>query len=463
LSLSELNHVGIFVMLNLGFYSLEGSFSDFIFKIPTIGANKTIQSMKKEEVTGYFDAFSRRSFITKSTLATFGIMLGSKLVNGEKIPKGIQPLLLQDFDPSDPMKAKHPDMIVLNDTPWNVETPIHLLDDRVTPADKMFIRNNGKIPDNIDAKSWTLTIDGESVTKPVTLSLAELKSKFKAHTYQLVIECGGNGRSEFSPPTKGNQWKQGAVSCAQWTGVRLRDVLEYVGIKSDAKYIGYYGTDAHLSGDLNKTVISRGIPIDTAMNDEVLLAWSMNGKDIPMAHGFPLRLVVGGWPASVSGKWLKRLAVRNIIHDGPKMESPSYRVPCNPVQPGSFVPDEDMCIIETMPVKSIITYPKSGGILKGRDKLNIRGHAWSGDRSITKVELSLDYGSTWVAADLEAPVNKNAWQHWNKTIEFPALGYYEVWARATDSSGVAQPMVAGNWNPKGYLNNASHRIAIKRV
>jgi len=419
--------------------------------------------MKKVEQNGYFDAFTRRGFISKSTLATFGLLIGSKLVNGERMPEGLKPLLLEDFDPIDPMKSKHPEMIVLNDTPWNVETPAHLLDDKITPADKMFIRNNGKIPEKIDPQNWTLTIEGESVARSVTISLAELKSKFKPYTYQLVVECGGNGRAGFNPITKGNQWQLGGISCAQWTGARLKDVLEYVGIKSDAEYIGYYGADIHLSGDLNKVVISRGVPIDIALKEETILAWSMNGKDIPVAHGHPLRLVVGGWPASVSGKWLKKLVVRNKIHDGPKMESPSYRVPCDPVQPGSFVTDDKMCIIGAMPVKSIITYPKTGGLLKGKDQLTIRGHAWAGDKSIVKVELSIDYGSTWVSAELDPPANKNAWQHWKKILKFPAIGYYEVWARATDSDGVAQPMVPGNWNPQGYLNNASHRIAIKRV
>ena len=407
--------------------------------------------------------FSRRDFISKSVLASFATLIGGRIVNGATMPDGYLPLALQNTGDEQALKGKHPDLKILNDKPWNVETPMHLLDDKITPADKMFIRNNGLIPDKGDPKKWTLTIDGEAVGKKMEFSIADLKQKFKHYTYQLTVECGGNGRGEFSPPTKGNQWMQGAVSCAQWTGVRLKDVLEHVGITPKAKYIGYYGTDGHLSGDPNKVVISRGIPIQKAMEDDVLIAWAMNGVDIPLVHGFPLRLVVGGWPASVSGKWLKRIAVRDIIHDGPKMEASSYRVPCNPVEPGAEVPDDQMCIIEQMPVKSIITYPKTGGILKNKSQLNVRGHAWSGDKTIVKVELSVDFGSTWITADLEAPVNKNAWQHWNKTLQFDQQGYYEIWAKATDSSGKSQPMVVGNWNPKGYLNNACHRIAIKKV
>src|SRR5690606_39142604 len=110
-----------------------------------------------------------------------------------------------------------------------------------------------------------------------------------------------------NPPAKGNQWNVGAVGCAAWTGVRLRDVLEDVGVESNAVYIGYYGKDTHLSGDPGKDTISRGVPIEKALQDESLIAWAINGQDIPLLNGYPLRLVFGGWPASTSGKWLHRI------------------------------------------------------------------------------------------------------------------------------------------------------------
>ncbi len=181
----------------------------------------------------------------------------------------------------------------------------------------------------------------------------------------------------------------------------------------------------------------------------------------PHLNGHPLRLVCGGWPASVSGKWLKKIVVRNQVHDGPKMTGTSYRVPCNPVAPGSEVPDEDMCIIESMPVKSLITYPKSGIEHKLANKLSLRGHAWAGDLSVSRVDVSIDFGATWQKAKLESPANRLAWQHWKTDVRFPKAGYYEVWVRATDKSGRAQPMVLPGWNPKGYLNNACHRIAVQ--
>ena len=371
-------------------------------------------------------------------------------------------LVFGQYDPNEkPTDWKHEEMIVHNDRPWNIESPVHLLDDAITPTDKMFVRNNGLIPTDLDEDSWTLTIEGESVPNPKTYSLNELKTKFTHYTYSLVLECGGNGRGEINPPATGNQWGYGAVNCGSWTGVRLKDVLEDVGIKDDAVYVGYYGTDKHLSGDPKKVVISRGVPMEKAMEDETLIAFQLNGEDIPIVHGYPLRLVVGGWPASASGKWLHRLVVRNQVHDGPKMESPSYRVPKYPVEPGTKVPDEDMMIIESMPVKSIITYPKSGAIVKPGQEFTVRGHAWAVDLEVSMVEVSTDYGQTWTEVQVEDPTNRLAWQNFTTKISFEEKGYYEIWVKATDENGISQPMVVPGWNPRGYLNNATHRIALK--
>ncbi len=404
----------------------------------------------------------RRNFVRKATLSSLAGIIGADIVFGANMPLGYSPLALEDPDPFKLFNINK-DMIVLTDKPWNIESRAYLLDDKVTPNSVMFIRNNGKIPEDIDINTWALTIDGESVKQEKTYSLAELKSKFKHYTYQLTLECGGNGRKEFNPPTKGNQWDVGAVYCANWTGVRLRDILEDAGIKDNAVYIGYHAADTHLSGDPTKEPISRGVPMSKALEDETLVAFQMNGEDIPLAHGYPLRLVAGGWPASVSGKWLKRISIRNIVHDGPKMTGDSYKVPCEPVAPGSEVDEKDMCIIESMPVKSLITYPKSGATIDLGKKMEIRGHAWAGDLTVTNMHYSIDFGETWQSCTLEKPVNRLAWQHFKANVAFPKKGYYEVWAKATDSKGVSQPMVLPGWNPKGYLNNACHRIAVKVV
>lgn len=404
----------------------------------------------------------RRDFVKKASLSSFAALLASDIVFGAYMPKGYKPLALEESDPFE-MFNKNKDMVLLNDKPWNMEAQAHLLDDKVTPYAKMFIRNNGLVPENIDAKNWTLTIDGESVNQRKTYSLTDLKTKFTQHSYQLTLECGGNGRSEFNPPAKGNQWTIGAVHCAKWTGVRLKDILNDAGIKSDAVYIGYHSADLHLSKEKGKEAISRGCPMSKALKDETLLAFQMNGEDIPLVHGYPIRLVVGGWPASASGKWVNRISIRDKIHDGAKMGDDAYRTPCEPVAPGAKVADEDMCIIESMPVKSLITYPKSGAMIKEGNTLNMRGHAWAGELEVTQMEYSIDFGSTWNKCILKKPVNRLAWQHFTAELEFPQKGYYEVWAKATDSEGNAQPMLVPGWNPKGYLNNACHRIAIKVV
>ena len=234
-------------------------------------------------------------------------------------------------------------------------------------------------------------------------------------------------------------------------------------MNSDAVYVAYYGKDTHLSGDPDKDPISRGVPLSKAMQDESLIAWAINGEPIPILNGYPLRLVFGGWPASTSGKWLEKIVIRNQVHDGAKMTGQSYRVPCKPVAPGASVAEEDMCIIEEMPVKSLITSPRTGAILRLGQSLPLQGQAWAGELSVQKMEISIDFGVSWQPATLAPPVNRMAWQHWSASATFPEEGYYEVWARATDSQGRAQPMVLPGWNPRGYLNNACHRLALKVV
>ncbi|MDQ2695449.1 MAG: molybdopterin containing oxidoreductase, partial [Pseudomonadota bacterium] len=158
---------------------------------------------------------------------------------------------------------------------------------------------------------------------------------------------------------------------------------------------------------------------------------------------------------------LKRIVIRNRVHDGEKMGGHSYRLPCHPTAPGSEVAEEAMCIIESMPVKSLTTHPQSGTTHPLGDKLRLRGHAWAGDLAVQALYVSIDFGATWQQATLQEPANRLAWQHWNADIEFPEPGYYEVWARAVDSNGRSQPMVVPGWNPRGYANNACHRIAVQ--
>lgn len=407
------------------------------------------------------DPMTRRGFLRDAGLGAMAAVVGANIPYARFMPGGLIPAALAQSRADFEIPGKD-GLVVLNDRPLNAETPAHLLDDDVTPTARMFVRNNGIVPDHtdIDVDKWELKISGESSERTLLLTLGQIKERFKNYTYALQLECGGNGRHEFVPAASGNQWSMGAVGCPEWTGVRLRDVLEFVGVKKDAVYLAYYGTDRHLSGDPKKVPISRGVPIAKAMEKETMLAWAMNGEDLPALHGFPLRLVCGGWPGSASGKWLKELVIRDRVHDGPKMNGKSYRVPCAPVAPGSNVPDDQMCIIASMPVKSLITNPKSGIEQPHGDRMNVRGHAWAGDESVAAVHTSIDFGATWQRAKLSRPANRLAWQQWRTGIAFAQPGYYEIWALATDAAGRAQPMVVPGWNPKGYLNNACHRIAV---
>ncbi|MBO6756132.1 MAG: sulfite oxidase [Roseibium sp.] len=396
---------------------------------------------------------NRRRFLRDSGLAGVAALVGMNVPFAANLPKGFMPAAMASED----VLAGKDGLRLLNDRPINAETPAHLLDDAITPTARHFIRNNGAPPEDVDAAGWTLTVDG-LVDTPLSLSIADLKSQFDVASMALVIECGGNGRWAFDPPAKGNQWTTGAVACSEWTGVRLKDVLARTGVKSNVVYTAHVGADAQLSGDPDKLPISRGLPIEKALTDNVLIAFEMNGGPIHANNGAPLRLVVPGWPGSCSQKWLKRIYLRDIVHDGPKMTGTSYRVPNRPVEPGEKVATEDFEIIERMPVKSLITSPENGA-LAGRS-IDVRGHAWSGDRTVDAVDVSMDFGATWTRADLDAPVNDGAWQNWRTTLTLPQAGYYEIWARATDSAGQMQPF-AINWNPKGYLNNTMHRVAVR--
>ena len=403
------------------------------------------------------NSLTRRGFIKKSGLAAVTMAIGSQIPFFRNMPDGFIPLAFAETNDQKVIEGKD-GLIVLNDRPVNIEPPAHLLDDEFTPKEKHFVRNNGLPPEGIiEANKWILTVNGE-VHKPLQISLGELKSKFKHRTYALQLECGGNGRAGYNPPARGNQWKFGAMGCAKYKGVRLGDILKAADLKDSAIYTGYYGADFHLSGNPEKEALSRGTPIPKALDDHTLIAWEMNGEPLPALHGFPLRLITPGWPGSASPKWLNRIWVRDRIHDGMKMNK--YRVPKYPVKPGTSVPLEDMGIVESMPVKSLITNPRTGiQILEGNN-LKVRGHAWAGDRLIREVHVSIDFGRIWQKAELKKPVNRYAWQNWNTVIKFPTKGYYEVWARATDSEGDMQPMVVPGWNPSGYINNAMHRIAI---
>lgn len=402
----------------------------------------------------------RRRFVTHAGLAAMGAALGMAIPFGRSMPSGYLPVALaQDQKLSYP--GKDSGLVVIGDKPLVAETPAHLLDDAVTPTAKHYIRNNGQIPDSpANPDAWELTIDGE-VNAPIKITLGELKSKFQSISQPMVLECGGNGRSQFVPKARGNPWTTGGVGCAKWTGVRLADVLKAAQPKPSAIYTAHVGADPHLSGDPAKLSLSRGVRLAKAMDPNTIIAFAMNDQPIPAIHGAPVRLMVPGWSGSASQKWLTRIYLRDKEHDGPGMTGVSYRYPTVPIVPGSKHDGKGFAILESMPVRAIITSPADGAKpAPGTRELAVRGHAWAGDLTVAAVELSTDFGQSWVKADLKAPTNPYAWQHFSASLKLPSQGYYEVWARATDSKGKMQPFAAPNWNPGGYGGNAYHRIAV---
>ncbi len=409
----------------------------------------------------YSGELSRRRLLSASLTVSAWRLLGMTVPMARFVPVGLLPVASHAAEPSG--IAGKEGLRLLNDRPLNAETPAHLLDDAVTPTKALFVRNNGVPPTQVDPATWTVRVHGEACVTPRTFTLAQLRTEFKSTTLQLQLECGGNGRAEFRPRAGGNQWSTGAVGCPEWTGVRLADVLTACGVSDAAQYVAYVGADTHLSGVAGKQPISRGVPLAKAMEKESLLAYAMNGESNWDHHGAPLRMVCGGWPGSVSGKWVTEILIRDREHDGAKMGGKSYRVPRYSVAPGTDVPDSDMCIIESMPVKSLITFPQSGAQVMRDSELVIRGHAWAGDKQVKSVDISTDFGATWQRAATENPVNRLAWQHFTTSLKFRQPGYYEVWARARDEDGRLQPMIVPGWNPKGYLNNACHRIALQVV
>ena len=416
---------------------------------------------KKHVSTNNFETYfsSRRHFLATlgkgAALAGLGIFgAGSDAAVRGLFGRGLIPSAWGEVGQN---LLPKPDMIVHSENPFNGEFPPHLLNDDVTPTARHFVRNNSSIPERAkrgDLHGWKLTVDGE-VHKKLVLSMDDL-TRFPQVTVQAVLECAGNGRSLFTPKVDGTPWIRGAVACSEWTGVRLRDVLKAAGLKETAVYTGNYGADLPINSG---SPFSRGIPIEKAMDEHTLIAFKMNGEDLPAAHGFPARLIVPGWIGSAMQKWFNRIWVRNQVHDSEKMSGYSYRIPAYPPVPGSKPPQNEMVIATSGVIKSLITKPQSNMVVKVGDPVKARGRAWAGENKVNKVHISTDFGIRWQETRLIQPANRYAWYHWETEITFENRGYYEIWARVFDNKGDAQPF-SQPWNPKGYLGNVIHRVPV---
>jgi sulfite oxidase len=407
---------------------------------------------------------SRRGFLRGAGLTAMSAAVGGPIVFAATMPAGLIPAALaQEAKRARRLQlpGKDPNLILLSERPLVAETPEALLDDDTTPTSRFFIRNNGEPPEATrQPDAWKVTIDGE-VNRPLELTLGELKTKVRPVTRRLLLECGGNGRSFFIPHTEGEPWSNGGAGCAEWTGARVADVIRAAGLKPLASFSAHYGADVHPSGDPTKTVLSRGVPIRKLMDESNLIAWEMNGKPLEPMHGFPVRLLIPGWPGSLACKWLTRIWLRDKVHDGVGMGGTSYRVPIKPMLPGSTASDKNFADLESMPVRAIITSPADSTRLSANTReIKLRGAAWAGDYAVRSVDVSMDFGASWQRASLSPPKNRYDWQRWTATLRLPSDGYFEIWSRATDARGIMQPHVAGNWNPQGYGANPMHRIAI---
>jgi sulfite oxidase len=360
-------------------------------------------------------------------------------------------LLRAADDDSVAIPGKRP-MILHNDRPEDLETPLRYFDSWLTPTDAFFVRQHIPRPAPIEAAAYRLTVNG-MVSKPLRLTLADLQ-KMPQAAVPATIECTGNGRGFYSPKVPGIQWGRGAVGNAEWSGPRIADILKAAGASSSANFLESDGADTPLATTPD---FIRSLPMKKALHPATILALKMNGQPLPDLHGFPARLIVPGWDGTSSVKWVVRLSASAEANKGFFM-NPGYRYPKYALPPGSPPKPAELEVIEGMPVKSTITAPEDQMKLP-LGAVTIRGFAWAGEQAIERVEVSTDGGSRWHDAQLSPQKLPFAWRLWNLEWRPSDPGYYTILSRATDSAGRVQPIVSP-WNPSGYLWNAIDRIGV---
>ncbi|XP_071795875.1 sulfite oxidase-like [Asterias amurensis] len=382
---------------------------------------------------------------------------------------------IQKKDVNDPFASephRHPALTVNSKKPFNAEPPPELLiDSFITPNELFFVRNHLPVP-VFDKKNFKLNVEVPG-KKTIKLSVDELK-KYKEHTITGTMQCAGNRRSQMSnyKTVKGLSWKFGAISTAEWTGVMLRDVLLKAGLteEDEAKfaYVQFEGLDK----DPNGGSYGSSIPLSVAMNPyrDVLLAYKMNGQDIPADHGHPLRVIIPGNIGARSVKWLSKV----IVSD---KESPSHwqqkdYKSFNPSVEFGQLNYDTAPPVQEYPVQSAICYPKEGSSVDvDEEKVTVKGYAWSGGgRGILRVDVSVDGGQKWHVAELKDAGQKIqrvwAWTQWEAEIPIPKdhKGKLDIYCKAIDSSHNVQPdTMKGIWNVRGLMNTAWHRVNVKVV
>lgn len=342
-------------------------------------------------------------------------------------------------------------MIVRSPKPTDLEMPLSGFNDAITPIERFFVRCHTYTP-QVDLKTWNVKVEGV-VNRPVTLTLAEVKKLPRVELVS-VVECAGNGRSFYQPRVPGTQWAYGSVGNGRWPGVRLKDVLAKAGVKDAAKHVLFDGADEPL-GKMED--FRRSIPIEKAMDPDTMLAFAMNGQDLPVQHGFPLRVVVPGWASDSWVKWVTRIEVLDHEYDGFWMKS-AYRHPPKPVAPGTAVDPAQMVPVTDLNVKSVIATPLPGPVLGLPAKIS--GAAWSNASPVAGVDVSVDGGKTWSAAALGKDLGRYSWRLFEYSWTPRAEGDYVIMSRARNAAGAVQPMEQ-EWNPSGYLWNVVHRVPVQ--
>jgi DMSO/TMAO reductase YedYZ molybdopterin-dependent catalytic subunit len=324
--------------------------------------------------------------------------------------------------------------IIRSEEPLNLEMPFETVESFITPTKSFYVRTHFPIP-KIDRDAWWLHVEGE-VEKPFAINYEELL-KLGSQMVPVTLECAGNNRDFLEPKVKGVQWGLGAVGTAEWTGVPLSVLLDRAVVRSNAREVILEGADHGMLDDPKsppgELTFSRSVPVEKAKRD-VLLAYRMNGKDLPPEHGFPVRVIVPGWYAMASIKWLQRIIVSSEPFTGyyQTLDYAYWK------RRGDIA---ELSPIAELQVKAEIAKPARGETVPANSSVRIRGAAWAGGNEIVRVEVSTDGGSTWKEATLLGEAKPNAWRFWEFDWKTPtAPGKQTLVARATDSLGQTQPV-----------------------
>jgi DMSO/TMAO reductase YedYZ molybdopterin-dependent catalytic subunit len=405
------------------------------------------------------------SNINRRNFLGAGLLLGASTLLGKETPKKIITSSNEYVPPMVAFPQKKP-MKTISDRPPLLESPRDIFTQAITPNDQFFVRwHMPDIPTYIDLNEFRLEVKG-SVEKPLSLSVDDLKSKFEPVEITSVLQCGGNSRRYYAgtgPATHGVQWGHGAMGCAVWKGVRLKDLLNRAGVKGSAKYVGVNGLEKPAMDATPK--FFREMAIDEALSGELIVAYEMNGEDLPYLNGFPLRLVI---PGHFSDSWVKMLSEITVFDEYQKsfFMDVAYTVPdndCECVVSGSDFEYKRKPIAE-MKVKSVIGYPTPNTVIKRGSRVKVTGVAFDQGKGIKEVMISIDGGKSWSATTLQKDYGKYAYRLWVYEWEPKNKGEYTIMVRAINRIGNIQPQVNEiGWNAGGYQYNAVDAVNVKIV